>query len=113
MIYSTEGLEAGALYTSDGKDVWEVESFFEMPSVTLKNLRTGQRMTGGVGCPNFTPFVPLRALQGDLNGKMNAVMQHQDATTKHQYVCEGGPEIRRPDESLQLPDGRPGITPPE
>jgi len=59
MIYSTKGLEAGALYTSDGKDVWEVESFFEMPSVTLKNLRTGERMTGGVGCLNFTPFVPL------------------------------------------------------
>ena len=96
MINSTEGLEAGALYTSDGKDVWEVESFFEMPSVTLKNLRTGQRMTGGVGCLNFTPFVPLLP----------------KGSIKHQYVCEEGPEIRRPDESLQFPDGRPGVSSP-
>jgi len=108
MINSTEGLEPGALYTSDGKDVWEVESFFEMPSVTLKNLRTGEKMTGGVGCLNFTPFVPLisRGFDEKLSKTMGALL------LKHEYACEGGPEIRRPDESLQFPDGRPGISPP-
>jgi hypothetical protein len=53
------GMKAGDLYTTDGEDVWEVVGYFDCPSVTLKNLRTGEEMTGGVGCLNFDPFVRL------------------------------------------------------
>lgn len=91
MIYSTEGLEAGALYTSDGKDVWEVESFFEMPSVTLKNLRTGERMTGGVGCLNFTPFVPLvpeGPSKEELERRRKADQAAMDSLTKRDWDAD-------------------------
>jgi hypothetical protein len=46
----------GELYTTTGDDVWEVVSFFAIPSVTLKNIQTGETLTGGVGCLNFKDF---------------------------------------------------------
>lgn len=52
-------VKPGQLYTKDGKDVWEVASYFDRPSLTLKNIRTGETETGGVGCLNFKPFKKL------------------------------------------------------
>jgi len=60
MISSVHSLTPGDLYTTDGKDVWEIESFCEHPTVTLKNVRTGERIGGAVGCRNVADFVPLK-----------------------------------------------------
>jgi hypothetical protein len=60
MIDTVAGLKPGDLFTTDGRDVWEVESFFSMPSITMKNLRTGETTTAGVGALNLRPFIPLR-----------------------------------------------------
>ena len=59
MINTVEGMKPKDLFTSDGKDVWEVESFCGLPTVTLKNLRTGKKISGAVGCLNLKDFVPL------------------------------------------------------
>lgn len=58
-IYSLQGVEVGALYTTDGQDVWEVQSYCQSPTITLKNLRTGHTTGGAVGCPNVADFVRL------------------------------------------------------
>ena len=47
------------LYTQSGGDVWRVEGYFDCPSVTIRNLETGERMTGGIGCLNFQHFQRL------------------------------------------------------
>jgi len=65
MIDSTRNLEPGKLFTTGGKDVWEVDSFCTLPTVTLKNIRTGETTGGGVGCLNLKDFVPLIP-EGDL-----------------------------------------------
>lgn len=58
-INSVEGMKVGDLYTDGKNSVWEVENYCEKPTVTLKNIRTGKKTRGGVGCLNFTPFVKL------------------------------------------------------
>jgi len=59
MISSTKDLEPGMLFTTNGKDVWEVESFCEFPTVSMKNVRTAERTRGAVGSPILENFVPL------------------------------------------------------
>ncbi len=58
-ITSIEGVELGGLYTTGKNSVWEVKSYAQAPTITLKNLRTGEEIFGGVGCLNFAPFVKL------------------------------------------------------
>lgn len=60
MIDSLANIQPGDLYTTNGRDVWEVESFFTMPSITLKNLRTGEKTTAGIGALNLQIYVPLK-----------------------------------------------------
>jgi len=36
-------------FTTNGRDVWILESYFTMPSCTLKNLQTGATETFGMG----------------------------------------------------------------
>ena len=60
MISSLSGINPKDLFTIDGQDVWEVESMCESPTITLKNLRTGDKMGGAVGCRLLKDFVPLR-----------------------------------------------------
>ncbi len=38
-----------SLFTTDGKDVWELESYYIAPSCTLRNLRTGEKQNFGIG----------------------------------------------------------------
>ena len=59
MIWNLKDIRPGDLYTTDGKDAWEVESFCESPTITLRNLRTGERAGGAVGCLNVSQFIPL------------------------------------------------------
>lgn len=59
MISNLNDLLPGQLYTTDGKDAWVLEGYFSGPSLTLKNLVTGEKMNGGLGCPNFEPFSKL------------------------------------------------------
>lgn len=59
MINSVAGLKPGQLFTRFDDEVWEVTSLFACPSVTLKNLRTGDVIEGGIGCLNFEYFTPL------------------------------------------------------
>jgi hypothetical protein len=54
-------LEVGAIYTTDGKDVWKMQGYFTQPSCTLKNLETGETQTfgmGGLTAQNFKRLVP-------------------------------------------------------
>ena len=59
MISSTNDLKPGDLYTTDGKDVWIVQSFCEHPTVTMQNIRSGKSVGGAVGCRNLKDFVKL------------------------------------------------------
>lgn len=59
-INSLSGLEPGDLFTTDGQDAWEVKSLCEQPTITLRNLRTGEETGGAVGCLNVQPFIALR-----------------------------------------------------
>ena len=58
-IASLNGVEIGQFYTTDGKDIWEVESYCESPTITLKNVKTEARCGGGVGCLNLSKFQKL------------------------------------------------------
>jgi len=35
-------LELHALFTTDGKDVWKLESYYNGPSCNVKNIETGE-----------------------------------------------------------------------
>jgi hypothetical protein len=59
MISRLEGVESGDLYTRDGKDVWEVFTYCELPTITMKNIRTGELVGGAVGCRLMAPFEKL------------------------------------------------------
>ncbi len=72
-ITSVAGLEPGDLFTTDGKDVWELVSFCEVPTATLKNLRTGETTGGGVGCLNLSKFLRLAATDGSVYAKPGAI----------------------------------------
>lgn len=58
-IYSLEGVKPGDLYTKNGKDVWEVVSTCDYPTIQLRDLHTGATTGGGVGCLNVREFVRL------------------------------------------------------
>ena len=52
-------LEGDGLYTTNGKDVWKMVSYFLVPSCTLKNLETGQEQTFGMGALTAESFKKL------------------------------------------------------
>lgn len=58
-IKSVHQLEPGQLYTTNGKDVWVLESFCEHPTATLRNLNTDEKRGGAVGCMSLQDFVRL------------------------------------------------------
>jgi len=60
MIRSLQDITVRDLFTTSGSDVWEVESFCEHPTITLRNVRTGEQCGGAVGCRNLRDFVPLK-----------------------------------------------------
>ncbi len=64
MIDTLDGVDIDSLFTTDGKDVWGVESYFVGPSIKLRNLRTGEERCGGVGCLLLKEFVRLKAVEG-------------------------------------------------
>lgn len=59
MINSLKGIKPGMLFTETGTQVWEVVSMCELPTITLRNLRTKEEVGGAVGCLNLENFVPL------------------------------------------------------
>jgi len=48
-----------SLYTTDGKDVWELLYWYAEPTVTLRNVRTKEEVGGAVYSLNMNPFVSL------------------------------------------------------
>jgi len=58
-ITSVRDVDLGKPFVGPDGELWEVQSYCEIPTVTMINKRTGQRMGGGVGCLNLQPFVPL------------------------------------------------------
>jgi len=97
-IDNIDGVEPGQLYTKNGKDVWEVKSYFSRPSLILKNLHTGEEMNGGVGCLNFKSFeklVPAKALVNHAPMELEFAYGLPDGTTV-QYVDDGEWEVRIP-----------------
>lgn len=58
-ITSLKDIVPGDLFTTNGKDVWQVTSMCESPTITLKNLESGAEIGGAVGCRNVETFVRL------------------------------------------------------
>lgn len=56
MIGSLDGIEPSDLFTQDDGSVWRVVSFCERPTITLRNLETGETVSGAVGCRLLEPF---------------------------------------------------------
>ena len=48
-IIATKKLRPGDLFSKERGDVWEVVSYFDIPSFTMKNLRTGEQENFGQG----------------------------------------------------------------
>lgn len=53
------GDDVGKLFTIDGSDAWRCISYCEYPTITFKNLETGQLQGGAIGCLNVRNFKPL------------------------------------------------------
>ena len=64
-----QDLQDGAdLFTTNGKDIWRVKYWCNEPTVTLKNLDTGEEIGGAVYSRNIQPFVkmiPEREIKGE------------------------------------------------
>jgi hypothetical protein len=58
-IDSIRGLEPGDLFTTNGKDVWRLESYCDYSTISLINVGNGELCSGAVGCLNLQPFVRL------------------------------------------------------
>ncbi len=81
MISSTNDLNPGDLYTTDGKDVWIVQSFCEHPTVTMQNLRSDERVGGAVGSRNlkdFVKLVPIEQTKGQVEKMIDALESELD-----------------------------------
>jgi len=51
--------DVGAFYTTNGEDVWQLVSYCASPTAIMLNIRTGDRVGGGIGCLNLQPFIKL------------------------------------------------------
>ncbi len=51
--------DIGKFYTTDGTDIWMLQSYCGQPTVTMVNVRTGDLRGGAVGCLNLQPFKKL------------------------------------------------------
>ncbi len=50
-------------------DVWMMVSSCELPTVTLENVRTGEKIEGAIGCLLLQPFVKLVPEDRSVDGK--------------------------------------------
>lgn len=69
MISSLRGITFGDIYSTDGKDVWEVRSMCQEPTITLVNLRTGETTGGAVGCGNLKNMTSLKRFEETQDAK--------------------------------------------
>lgn len=46
-------------FTLTGDDIWKLEMYCEQPYVVLRNVETGAKRAGAVGCLNLAKFMPL------------------------------------------------------
>ena len=53
------GIELGGFYEDGMGQVWEVAVICEHPTMSLENVKTGQRVGGAIGAPIFDGFVKL------------------------------------------------------
>lgn len=44
-------------------DPWQMISYCESPTATLRNVRTFETVSGAIGCLNLQPFVRLMTLE--------------------------------------------------
>lgn len=59
MIISLERVNPGDLYTTTGRDIWQVLDVFKEPTIILKNTATGDTLEGPCGHSMFDQFVRL------------------------------------------------------
>lgn len=57
---NSDHLEVDALFTTNGKDVWKLKSYFDGPSCILRNLETGKEEEFGMGGLTADSFKPLK-----------------------------------------------------
>jgi len=58
-ITSIHEIDVRKPFLSADGEVWEVQSYCELPTVTMVNPRTGERTGGAVGCRNLSEFIPI------------------------------------------------------
>lgn len=59
----SEMSHVGSLFTEHGIDVWELESCFTSPSCTMRNLRTGEKLTFAYNGQTSRGFVKLTPIK--------------------------------------------------
>lgn len=61
-------LRLGKFFTTDGTDIWELGTYFDGPSCTLENLKTGDKETFGMGGLTAQRFKEVIMPEGQSNG---------------------------------------------
>ena len=62
---NSSDLKKEAYFTTNGKDVWELESYYLVPSCTMVNLKTGDRMNFGMGALTAASFKKIEMPKGE------------------------------------------------
>lgn len=62
---TSNDLEVGAFFTTNGKDIWKLESYYETPSCSLKNLETGEIADFGMGGLTAQDFHKIQMPKGE------------------------------------------------
>jgi hypothetical protein len=60
-MMTANDLKVGGFFTTNGSDVWKLESYFDGPSCTLRNLETQEVQTfgmNGLTAEEFRKLVP-------------------------------------------------------
>ncbi len=58
------GIPLDAFFLRNG-EIWKVSHMCERPTMTLENVKTGERVGGAIGAPIFADFVRLVPVGGD------------------------------------------------
>ena len=58
-INKLKNLEPEDLFIDSNKKIWKLIGIHTKPTVTLENVKTGERINGAIGCSNFDSFIKL------------------------------------------------------
>lgn len=69
--------ELGQFFKDANGDLWEMITFCEQPTATLRKVGSGQKLGGAVGCMNFNDMVKVADPDGLIRKTLDQVYKNE------------------------------------